>query len=1199
MPMAELILLNPTQHALPDAEAREQALDIRASWIVEAPAGSGKTGLLIQRYLKLLGNSDGANSGGEEPVESPEQVLAITFTKKAAAEMRDRVLAQLQAAACDEPPANPFDRETRPLAMAVLERSRTLGWQLLGQPARLNIRTIDSVCSEIARSLPLLSGSGGPRTTVEDAAPLYATAARRTFLQLGGNDADLHRALHTVLLHRDGNLPECERLLAEMLQHREQWGGLVPLGRQRLDDAFLDAHVLPRLERALEQAICTALSQLAKTVPAGILSQLSTAAAEMAHLDGHKGATSPIAVCAGRHAPPGETAADLEHWRALMHLLVTPSTQTWRKVFHPHIVKFEIAKSEQAYLKSLVERLHDRDDLLRAICRLGTLPPAKYPPEQWVVAKALFRILNRALAELQLVFAERGECDFAELSLAARTALRHDEGTRDLESASSIHLQHLLVDEMQDTSSSQYELIQMLTRSWDGHSQTVFLVGDPKQSIYIFRQARVERFLATMRSGLLGDLPLGRLRLTANFRSQASLVGEFNADFASIFPAVRNLQHPEDVPFVAAVPVREASQSAGRVWHTATLADPSTRKRQRESDAAAIRRIVEDWRAKPLPANRDTPWKIAVLTRSRSHLDEIVAEFKRGPAIPYRAVEIDPLDERPEVMDLFALTRALLHPADRVAWLAILRAPWCGLTLADLHMLTGADDPAFAERTVMHLLAERGHLLADDACERLARIWPVLEAALAATRRLPLAQTVERTWRSLGGDSALTEAQLANAVRYLELLDQLEAEAETSTLDLATLTRRLNRLYAAPDLHPAAVELVTIHKAKGLEWDVVIVPALDRIAARDRSRLLTWIELDNTAPSGEDGSQEDRTAHILLAPIAGKGEDSADLNRWIAGIRGAREAAERKRLFYVACTRAQEELHLFAAPGLSAKGEVQRRVGSLLEAAWPAAEAEFVAVPAARAPQPATAEEEVFAIAASPEPATLRRLPLGFDPATRFTSSRSPQETRTDPGPPAQPFERPEGSFAARAFGNTVHAFLESITRKLANGQSEAELLQALPSWTPRIAAVLRAEGLPPATVERLGQQTLHALTSTLNDPTGLWLLSPHEGAATEYALTARSAQHGNIRIDRIFRAGPEPLPSGSTHLWIVDYKTTTHGSEGLDAFLASERAKYAPQLETYASVLRETKGAPAIRLALYYPMLSKLIWWPAPDGLS
>src|ERR1700679_860018 len=118
----------------PDWEARAQALDIRQSWIVEAPAGSGKTGLLIQRYLKLL---------ADESVEQPEHVLAITFTVKATAEMRERVVAQLEIAARGDALKGDadFERETRRLALAVLQRDALLGWGLLEHPRRLKIRT--------------------------------------------------------------------------------------------------------------------------------------------------------------------------------------------------------------------------------------------------------------------------------------------------------------------------------------------------------------------------------------------------------------------------------------------------------------------------------------------------------------------------------------------------------------------------------------------------------------------------------------------------------------------------------------------------------------------------------------------------------------------------------------------------------------------------------------------------------------------------------------------------------------------------------------------------------------------------------------------------------------------------------------------------------------------------------------------------
>ena len=1200
--MAEILTLDthqPTAITLPDAIDRERALDIHSSWIVEAPAGSGKTGLLIQRYLKLL---------ADKSVTSPEQVLAITFTRKATAEMRERVLSQLRAAAAEDEPANAFDRDTRILALAALNRDRALGWSLIEQPHRLRIDTIDAVCSAIANSLPVLSGTGGRRNVLEDGDDLYAIAAHRTFLQLGGPDVSLNHALREVLLHRDGDLADCERLLASMLRQRDQWGSLVPLGTQELDDAFLDANVLPKLERALEDAICSALTKVTKVFPEHLLRELTLAAASMAHLSGYKGAISPIAICANKSLNPQDRADDLEHWRALIHLLLT-GDRDWRKSVSANHIKFDLSKSEQATLKSLIAEFHGNDDLLAALCNLDNLPPAKYPKEQWFIAKALFRVLKHAMVELQFVFAERSECDFAEIALAARTALESEDGPSDLEAAVGLSIQHILVDEMQDTSSSQYELIQLLTAHFDGHSQTAFLVGDPKQSIYLFRQARVERFLHAMTSEELGDLPLGLLRLTANFRSQSALVDHFNADFEQIFPASAD-EDANEVSFVSASAMRSPNlNAAARVWHAAPLAytprgetsDAQTVQRTRH--ALDMREIIERWRAHPLPPNRILPdgslepWKIAILVRARPHLKEIVAVLKDeslGPAIPYRAVNIDPLKERLEVQDLFALTRALLHPADRTAWLAVLRAPWCGFTLADLHILTGSDDPAFSDRTLPSLIAERGDLLPSDAIQRLERIWPILESATALRLRAPLAQTLERTWRSLGGDTYLDASELANARSYLQLLDKLEQER--GDVPVAALEARLDKLFASPSLDPTAVELITIHKSKGLEWDVVLVPALERGSGNNRSQLLSWVELDSASIAPE----EDPAAHFLLAPIATKGGDSEQLNHWIGSIHKARQAAEDKRLFYVACTRAREELHLFASPCLLKNGELERKPGTLLKAAWPAAEAAFANIDSAKLiPFPAADPSTGLDIAATASnhplsrPARLQRLPLGFDPATRLANPH-PLSYGEHGEAPSLHFERPDGSVADRAFGTAVHAFLEVLTEQFASSMSAASLLATLPSWTSRIVAILRSEGLPPAMIERLAQRVLHALASTLKDPIGIWLLSPHIGSGTEYALTAWTDQRSNIRIDRILRAGAEPRVSGSDHLWIVDYKTTTHGSEGLDAFLASQRETYAPQLEAYAAVLRKTEGEPTIRLALYYPLLSKLIWWKA-----
>jgi ATP-dependent helicase/nuclease subunit A len=1182
----------------PDWKAREHALDVRRSWIVEAPAGSGKTGLLIQRFLKLL---------GEDGVTEPRQVLAITFTKKATEEIRERVVAQLEAAVRQTPLRGDgaFERVTRELAEAVLRRDEAFGWGLLNDPRRLRVQTIDAVCAEIARSLPVLSGSGGGLKPVEDAGLLYREAARRTLMLLGGNDSALDASLTKLLLHRDGSLNDCERLIAAMLAQREQWAEFVPLRGEQLTEEYLNSVVLPKLERALDVAICASLTRLAQSLPEEVLRQMARLAGEFADLPPYKPEIHPFAICRSLREAPEETAEHLEHWRALVDLLLKKDGD-WRKRFFKNDLGVELAKHHGLALGQMIDELRERDDVLRALQMLRSLPPAHYPLEQWEEAKALFRVLRQALAELQVVFAERGECDFTELTLLAKFALR-EGGSGEMTAALGMRLEHLLVDEVQDTSTSHYELIQMLTQGWDGASQTVFLVGDPKQSIYMFRQARVELFLRTMKAEQLGDLPLGGLRLTANFRSQRGLVTAFNDDFELVFPNRVSSSNAGEVAFVKAEAVRGETQLEGPAvrWHTQVL--PSglepvekqrTRRTMRRSDASAVREVVERWRERPLPESRTEPWKIAVLVRNRSHLKEIVSDFKGTEslaAIPYRAVDIEELGERREVLDLFALTRALLHPADRVAWLALLRAPWCGMGLADLLVVTGADDPAWKRRAMWDVVGERGELLSPDGIGRLERVWPVMQAAESQRGRLTTAQWVERTWRSLGGDSYLTADELGNALRYLRLLDAMEGEA--GRIDLARLQQRLKRLYAESPVRADAVELVTIHKAKGLEWDVVLVPGLERTTQVDGGRLLAWDEMD----SGDESA-----AHVVLAPIEGRGEESRALNKWLAGIRKAREAAERKRLFYVACTRAREELHLFASPAAKTDGSVSVAEGTLLKAAWPAAERHFadLAVPAgaqvmAFVPTIVTDQESGFAIAAGAEaearPAVIQRLPSSFDIAARF------QQTARitfgdDEGRHAftgAHFERPEGSFAARAFGNAVHAFLEIASKRLASGISSESLLIEVSGWTARIEAVLRSDGLPPAAVKREAQRVLAAIETALRDPEGLWVLGAQRGAASEYAFTTWEDRRKSFRLDRVFVAGVEPLIAGSECLWIVDFKTPTHGrGVGVEEFLSGEREKYGPQMESYAKAITGMADGKEVRVGLYYPSLPKLIWW-------
>ncbi|MEQ8955305.1 MAG: UvrD-helicase domain-containing protein, partial [Gammaproteobacteria bacterium] len=186
-----------TEQLLADAAQRDGALDVHHSYAVQAPAGSGKTELLTLRFLKLLAM-----------VDEPEAVLAITFTRKAASEMSNRILNALQWAAAQDGSQRFDNSHTQArfeAAAAVLARDQAMSWQLLQNPARLRIQTIDSFCAYLAGRLPLLSSLGGGAQVEEDNSEIYLEAVRNTLEQLKG-EGRLVDELASLLLHLDNDL---------------------------------------------------------------------------------------------------------------------------------------------------------------------------------------------------------------------------------------------------------------------------------------------------------------------------------------------------------------------------------------------------------------------------------------------------------------------------------------------------------------------------------------------------------------------------------------------------------------------------------------------------------------------------------------------------------------------------------------------------------------------------------------------------------------------------------------------------------------------------------------------------------------------------------------------------------------------------------------------------------------------------------
>ncbi|HKL77748.1 MAG TPA: UvrD-helicase domain-containing protein, partial [Gammaproteobacteria bacterium] len=644
----------PEQPGLPDAAARARALDPAGSFIVQAPAGSGKTGLLTQRFLRLLAT-----------VDHPEEIVAITFTRKAAGEMRSRIAEALRRAQGAEPEAV-HEQVTWRLARAALERDRERGWHLIDHPNRLRIQTFDAYCAALTRQMPVLAQFGAQPAISADAGALYRDAARRTLAALEGQGWS--EAVARLLRHVDNDLGKVEALLVDQLDRREQW--LPHLAAHRADPAGARA----ALEAALARTVSDGLARARAAVPLGTGRELMALARFAAGNLAAAGSDSPVTrLAAAGDELPGTDPADRPQWEALAELLLTREGG-WRKTVNKTngfpaakdapAGQGEDFKQSKAAMGELLETLAEHaPELAVRLHAVRELPAPAYGEDQWAVLAALTEVLPLAAAQLSVVFGESGEIDFTGVALAAREALGEPEAPTDLALALDYRIRHLLVDEFQDTSTLQMDLLQRLTAGWaPGDGRSLFLVGDPMQSIYRFRDAEVGLFLRAREQGLPG-LPLTPLRLEANFRSRPAVVEWVNRAFPDVLAIEEDIARGA-VPYAPATAVREAAGGAGVTVHPFLARD----------DTAEAERVVALLRD---AGSGEGETSTAVLVRSRNHLAALIPRLREA-GIPFEAVEIERLGHRPVIQDLLALTRALVHPADRPAWLAVLRAPWCG-----------------------------------------------------------------------------------------------------------------------------------------------------------------------------------------------------------------------------------------------------------------------------------------------------------------------------------------------------------------------------------------------------------------------------------------------------------------------------------------------------------------------------------------
>ncbi|MCG8436209.1 MAG: DNA helicase UvrD, partial [Gammaproteobacteria bacterium] len=487
----------------------------------------------------------------------------------------------------------------------------------------------------------------------------------------------------------------------------------------------------------------------------------------------------------------------------------------------------------------------------------------------------------------------------------------------------------------------------------------------------------------------------------------------------------------------------------------------------REEEAQQVLKLIEQAHAD------NAVHSVAVLVSSRTHLAEIVP-LLRQKGRRFRAVEIEHLGNRPIVQDLLALTRALLQPADRTAWLAVLRAPWCGFTLDDLHRLA-AVRPG---ENVPDLLRDERHLqtLTQDARDRLARILPVLISAVNNRRRRFVRDWVEGVWQAIGGPAGVAGAEDINdANAFFEFLGALEQSADIA--DINRIEDNLAELFARTDPGVGEdLQIMTIHKAKGLEFDAVILPGLGRRQRSDESSLLRWLE-----------RPREHGVDLLLASIRPVGSDADVIYDFLGALQTEKQLLEQGRLLYVAATRARKVLHLLGHVNLrESRGELSLTPppkGSLLAQLWPLVKESFMdgfnKLKADGLTMPSPDSSLVRG-----KNQQLRRLPKDWrqpaPPDAVAVRRLEPETATTDSA-----VEYLWAGETAKHVGTVVHKFLQQIAEQGLDGWADARVTASRPLVQSRLRQLGVAESELAGAVDRVEQ----ALLRTLADDDGKWVL--------------------------------------------------------------------------------------------------------------
>ena len=844
---------------------QRQALSIDKHICVTAGAGSGKTTVLVERYLKIL----------REGNVTPQEIVAITFTDKAAAEMKERIIEELSLQ--EKPEGSEADNSLQ----GFREKMSTA-----------HISTIHAFCSRILREFPFQAGVPANFSILQgiDQKLLLQETVKKTLKDIATNEEDEHRDALTRLLRRYGGQQKLADLLSTMINQRDALEHLMQEIYKNPNDTEIRGTLQERVRERQEQIQARLLStidipefigclntvlQVARGKKAETVRKLTQ---QLETLHGQNPDPSGTLNLLIDIAYPITTAGNAIAKRDFLGSRVTTTgIEAEINVLVSTAKKIKTAPLIEDNRKTADENETDDDFLLNTIRDLLTL----------------YAQISEAYRTAKL---SQGKLDFTDLQLKTRDLVRNTEEIR--QKLVSRHT-YYMVDEYQDTNELQYELVMLLTNELK--AANLFIVGDPKQSIYAFRGADVRVFTKTKEK--IVENGGSDIRLTENFRSLRDTVGFVNYFFNHLMGDGKETEF--EVEYEALTQARPVKAN-GTVEILLGQQD----------DALADEYALIAHHIKSMKANAETIYKrgkngqeaehpiaygdIAILIQTRTHLPNIENALLEAD-IPYLTTGGVGFYQRQEIYDIWNYLNFLNDPAENQTSLAaVLRGPAFGISDTELYEISLQKEKNFWEKVKAY------HRPSDHLRTAIATLKRHKEFA----PRMPVNQLIVTIVNETGMIGTLKTGKQGQQrwVNYQKLLEHARNfdgdETKPILPDfiefLDILIEEERREGQAPiEVSSGAVQIMTIHASKGKQFPIVILPRLDRKGQTDREPFIDEAFGIGFSPLNPDQDYS-RTEPDIVTHMKNRANE--------------KEIAEKKRLFYVGTTRACDRLILSGTP---------------------------------------------------------------------------------------------------------------------------------------------------------------------------------------------------------------------------------------------------------------------------------------------